>query len=295
MYRDGCFVTSVGKQWGAGPQNVDIGCGCGFGAAIHEICHALGMWHERSRPDRDDYVRVLWDNIPIEKHHNYRIRNVTLDDYYVDSHGIPYDYASIMHSGFSKEGGLPTMEIANREWYKEQGYPALGSTGCLSLLDAAQLNRLYNCLGSGLQGGLRIHIGQAENLQTSSNIFVQVRATNDSRMEETQSTRSIMGTGSPNWDEWLEFGEGAWQYIEINIVQDTGEELTRRQLFSINPGNNTYQHSESQLGSKNLTFSTYLEYECPCLNGGSCVRYPLICTCTKDFLDRSVNILPDNW
>ena len=137
MYRDGCFVTSVGKRWGAGPQNVDIGCGCGFGAAIHEICHALGMWHERSRPDRDDYVRVLWDNIPIEKHHNYRIRNVTLDDYYVDSHGIPYDYASIMHGGFSKEGGLPTMEIANREWYKEQGYPALGSTGRLSLLDAA--------------------------------------------------------------------------------------------------------------------------------------------------------------
>ena len=37
-------------------------CLC-VGTVIHELGHALGMNHEQSRPDRDQYVTVHWNNV----------------------------------------------------------------------------------------------------------------------------------------------------------------------------------------------------------------------------------------
>lgn len=36
---------------------------CTVGNLCHEIMHALGLHHEHTRQDRDDYITIEWDNI----------------------------------------------------------------------------------------------------------------------------------------------------------------------------------------------------------------------------------------
>ncbi|VDK52431.1 unnamed protein product [Anisakis simplex] len=47
-----------------GEQQLSLGNRCGYvGIAEHEMMHAIGFHHEQNRADRDDYVRVLFENI----------------------------------------------------------------------------------------------------------------------------------------------------------------------------------------------------------------------------------------
>eukprot|EP00112_Aurelia_sp_Birch-Aquarium-sp1_P024327 Seg765.1 transcript_id=Seg765.1/GoldUCD/mRNA.D3Y31 product="Meprin A subunit beta" protein_id=Seg765.1/GoldUCD/D3Y31 len=134
----GCW-SYVGRQ--RGKQNICLSDGCwGKGTIVHEIAHAMGFWHEQSRPDRDQYINVVWSNIPAAKKHNFKKH----DNSEVDSLGTKYDYTSVMQYSKTAFGinGSVTMDPKN------PGVFQLGQRVGFTQTDSVQANMLYRCNGT---------------------------------------------------------------------------------------------------------------------------------------------------
>lgn len=102
------------------------------GVVMHELGHALGLFHEHQRPDREDFVHVCTENIDggAEAFRNF----VPKDRDEVVIHGSSYDYDSIMHypkTAFSDDGDVTI----------ESDHP-IGQRDHLSVLDLATIRRL---------------------------------------------------------------------------------------------------------------------------------------------------------
>lgn len=120
----------VGRK--GGMQEINLAPRCTTMNTVHELGHALGLWHEQSRADRNRYVRIVWENIEEEHQDNF-------DQHLSDGQDFgAYDYASIMHYGsyaFSKNGLktiIPLMEGVE-----------IGQRECLSEKDIAAIQDMY--------------------------------------------------------------------------------------------------------------------------------------------------------
>ncbi|CAD7089224.1 unnamed protein product [Hermetia illucens] len=131
----GCW-SYVGMLKGRQQLNLQ-GNGCVYhGTAIHEFLHALGVHHQQSASDRDNYVTIQYANIQSGTEGNF-------DKYsssYVTDFGIGYDYGSIMHYdayAFSKNGQKTIVT--------KDSSATIGQRNGLSSKDIAKIKAMYSC------------------------------------------------------------------------------------------------------------------------------------------------------
>lgn len=121
------------------PQEIRCQLGTsGFlrGNVLHEMGHAVGLFHEHQRPDRDEYVTVTSsDSVNYGKKSDSEVIELT-----------PYDYLSIMHYGTSSRLSVP-------------GRIPVGQRDRLSYLDIYAIERRYENGGGDhwLISNLHIH------------------------------------------------------------------------------------------------------------------------------------------
>jgi hypothetical protein len=142
--------SSIGGEstagWGSGPH-----CNLGqivWGTIAHEFIHGLGFYHEHQRPDRNQYINILYSNITSQ--YQYAFNALTSPIEYLEGTNfsnrivlwkgtkVPYDYQSIMHypgNAFSRNG-QPTIMSKGKS-------VTLSQTKCLTSYDKAKLLELY--------------------------------------------------------------------------------------------------------------------------------------------------------
>ncbi|CAJ0961622.1 unnamed protein product, partial [Mesorhabditis belari] len=137
---EGCY-TIVGRQPG---RNVvmleanDRATCVEPDIVIHELFHTIGLWHEHMRNDRDQYIRVNFDNIP--SYYQSQFEKVTPDE--ATTYDIPYDYRSVMHyaeDAFAKPGRI-SMQTVNPSYQR-----IIGKAVDAAQSDYAKVCIMYGC------------------------------------------------------------------------------------------------------------------------------------------------------
>lgn len=126
------------------PQDMQLGTGCVNRKTVqHEALHFLGFFHEQSRPDRDTYVTVHFENI-LSGFESQFSKSTN-----IDSRTVPYDYSSIMH--YSEDAfldstkGTKTMTVLDNTFTGELGG---NFDSPVSTYDQLQTRMLYRCQNS---------------------------------------------------------------------------------------------------------------------------------------------------
>ena len=135
-------VSAVGRVGGR-QQIVAEGDDVPWWRWAHEIGHALGLFHEHIRLDRDRWVTIHWANIVAPARHNYEIRRGSTVDL------GPFDAASIMLYAWNQNAvdrRKPTITLNDRPSFRDFGARVVRR---LSAGDLAAVRHLY------FEGGIR--------------------------------------------------------------------------------------------------------------------------------------------
>jgi len=133
--RKGCFST-IGRKGGRQYINLEQNC-VRLGTFEHEILHALGMIHEHSRPDRDQFIKVKYENVKPSDLNNFQ----KYPYYEVDELDEEFNFASVMmypNKAFTRNGHNTIVS-------RKEPYLQFGQRSQLSVGDVRAVNRFYKC------------------------------------------------------------------------------------------------------------------------------------------------------
>lgn len=140
------FQGNDGECWSVfGTHDVhpiSLSSGCwDRGTILHELMHALGFDHSHTRPDRDRYIKIHWQNIDRRDWNEFIVREGSIESRYLKT--IPFDYTSIMMYG-EWNGSIDDISpaITRRDGKK---LIDLEDKKRLSPSDIRLVNIVYNC------------------------------------------------------------------------------------------------------------------------------------------------------
>ncbi|XP_055349219.1 low choriolytic enzyme-like isoform X2 [Paramacrobiotus metropolitanus] len=154
-----------------------------LGDVQHEVMHALGFYHEMSRADRDDYVRINYETLQHDAKYNFDIflRNTR-------TFGLPYDYASIMHYpafAFAKDPWKPCIIPTTK-------FPhCIGQRDNLSFLDSIKIQIAYGCINESQIKAMNWLQYSRNNTMCSK---VALRPNEEAEMEKSYYSRTFRWT-----------------------------------------------------------------------------------------------------
>ncbi|RXF70999.1 M12 family metallopeptidase [Arcticibacter tournemirensis] len=151
------FVNGTGCSSNIGmigsEQLITLDNGCSTGNVMHEIGHAIGLFHEQARKDRDSYITIHYENIQSGKENNFNTY------YYSGKELGSLDFNSIMlydSFAFSKNGQPTITKKDNSTFLSQRSY--------LSAADLEGVKYLY----LGNPNGLPYATIEFENISPST-------------------------------------------------------------------------------------------------------------------------------
>lgn len=112
-----CFAH-YGRQGGA--QEIVLSAQCKEREIAHEIMHTLGFLHEQNREDRDQYIKIHWDNIDENYHDQFK----KIPDSFLNTKEAEFDLRSTMMYppfSFSLFPDTPSITQKDGTLYQQTG------------------------------------------------------------------------------------------------------------------------------------------------------------------------------